>query len=462
MSKPTSIPQAPESEKVLLGTILIDNTKMAQTVDRLTPDDFYVPLLRHVYSAMIRLFDASKPIDPILIGDELEKEKRLESIGGVSVITNLSFGIPNIRDLTEHIKLVKDASDSRKLIRICESVIADTMSQEDTIEVLLERAETAIYSIRSGTEATKATHMSDEVGKAIELAKERATTGNVVIGIPTGFHDIDIRLQGLRPNQYIIMAARPSVGKTSLGLQMLQNIAIRCEQPTLIFSLEMAKSEMADRSICSEANIDSYLLRSGHLTHEQWDKANQVKARLEGGAPFFINDSPSVTVRTIRTEIRRINATLRKQGKKLEVVAVDHVGLMNNVMQKGGRSRENELSEISKNLKQIAREFELSLVALSQLNRQSEDRTDHRPTLRDLRDSGSLEQDADVVMLLYREDMFQKDPELHNNLAEVIIAKNRNGPTGPIKLYFTRKSTRFSDMSEPREESDFNIEDIVL
>lgn len=459
------LPSDPDAERITLGSILIDNGLMAQVPETLKPEDFYHPLHRRIFAAMLTLTDEGRPIDPILIGEVVNRESSLESAGGISVITNLTIGLPHFPHIGEYVKLIRDASDARKLIRECNRLASTALARDTPIDQLLEEAETAIYEIRSQVEAVQATPMAHEVGKAITSAQERAAAGTVVVGTPSGFTDIDNRLQGFRDGQYIIIAARPSIGKTSLVLRMLQNISTLAQEPTLLFSLEMAKEEMADRAVCSEANIDSYLLRSGHLSPEQWAQAAHVRSRLDEGSGFFINDSPFITTRTIRSELRRINSSLRKQGRRIKVLAVDHVGLMNNATEKRGRSREGEVSEISRHLKQIAREFNCVVIALSQLNRQSENRADHRPTIADLRESGSLEQDADIVMLLYREDAYQTDPTLHTNIAEVIIGKNRNGPTGPVKLHFTRKSTRFSDLAEASgftEHPMFGPSDILL
>lgn len=460
-----SLPSDAEAERVTLGSILLDNGAMSQIPETLQPEDFYNPLHRRIFAAMLTLTDEGRPIDPILIGEVLNREGTVEEMGGISTITNLTLGLPHFPNIAEYVKLVRDASDARKLIRECQRLVNATLARDVPIDELLEDAETSIYGIRSQAEAIQATSMAHEVSKAIVSAQERAAAGTVVVGIPSGFTDVDNRLQGFRDGQYIIIAARPSVGKTSLVLRMLQNISTQAQEPTLLFSLEMAKEEMADRAVCSEANIDSYLLRSGHLSPDQWDQAALVRSRLDEGSGFFINDSPFITTRTIRSELRRINSSLRKQGKRIKVLAVDHVGLMNNATEKRGRSREGEVSEISRHLKQIAREFDCVVIALSQLNRQSENRADHRPTIADLRESGSLEQDADIVMLLYREDVYQTDLTLHTNIAEVIIGKNRNGPTGPVKLHFTRKSTRFSDLSEAAgltEHPMFGHGDIIL
>lgn len=446
------MPSSPESESTILGAVILDNAIMGQIPEYLQPDDFYVPLNRMMFEVMRTLSDAGKPIDPILMAEEFRKMGILDAMGGTPAIMKTTFGLPHFSDVQEYIKVVKDHSNRRKLIRECNRIITEGLVLEQSIESLFEDAEHAIYNISSQTETVQAVLMSDEVGHAIQASKGRALAGSAIIGLPTGLTSLDNKLQGYRNKQYVIIAARPSIGKTSLVTRKLYKMATLYQAPCLLFSLEMAKTEIADRVITAEVNIDGSLLRSGHLSDEQWAEAEHVRSSLAEENGFFINDSPFITTRTIRSEVRRVNATLRKKGQRLKVIAIDHVGLMNNASEKRGRSREGEISEISRTLKQIAREFDCVVMVLSQLNRKSEERQDKRPTLSDLRESGSLEQDADIVLLLYREDAYQNDPSLHTNIAEVIIAKNRNGPTGNIKLHFNRKSTRFSDLSEAPEQ----------
>lgn len=445
------LPSSEESERVILGAVLLDNAVMAVAITRLKPEDFYSPLNRRVFSAMISLFDQSKQIDPILIGEELKKEGSFESIGGITTITNLTFGLPRFSDIEEYIKVVRNKATLRNIVRTCNRITSHALSEEEDAQVVLEQGESAIYALYDRDQTTAAVMMSTEVGLAIESAKKRSESGSMIIGIPCGFQKLDEQLQGYRPGQYIVTAARPSIGKTAIAVRRLYNIATQAKAPVFLFSIEMSKEEIADRIICAEVNLDSYALRAGNLTPEEWAKAEMVRQNLTEAAGFFINDNPICTTRTIRTELRRANSILRKKGQKIEFFVADHIGLMRNAVDKRGRTREGEVSDISKDLKAIAREFQCTGNALSQLNRQSENRADHRPMMSDLRESGSIEQDADVVELLYREDQYQSDPTLYTNIAEVIIGKNRNGPTGSVKMYFTRKSARFSDLSEPIE-----------
>lgn len=442
------LPSSDEAEKIILGAILIDNATITQTLGQIQADDFYSPTHKRIFAAMLTLFEEQKPIQPVLIGEELKRHDGLESIGGVSTIMSLMHGVPMGLELDDYIKLIKDTSCLRTLVRQCNSIISHALSLQDPLDDVLETAEAKLYSVREGTSGSEVIELSNEVGQSIVDAKERAASGSAMIGIPSGFVSVDNRLQGFRNGHQIIVAARPSVGKTALAVRIGYHTAVKHNIPTLLVELEMSREEIADRIICAEANIDSYLLRAGHLSESQWQDAEAIRQRLSDGSPFYIMDSPDTTVRSIRSEIRRLNTELTKRGReKIGLVIIDHIGLVSNEAEKKGRNREGEVSEISRNLKKMAKSFKIPILTLSQLNRQSEGRADHRPYLSDLRESGAIEQDADVVVLLYREDQYQTDPTVHNNMAEVIIAKNRNGPTGTVKLHFERKSARFADLA---------------
>lgn len=444
------LPSSDESERVILGGILLDNDVIVNAIEKVKPEDFYSPFHRRVYAAMISLFNQQKVIDPILIGEELKKEGSLETIGGISTITNLTFGLPHFTNISEYLQVVRDKASLRNLVRTCNAITQDALSESDTASNILERAESAMYHLIDNDMTAVSTQMSVEVAEAMEAAKLRAESGSILVGVSTGFTDLDLKLQGFREGQYVPVGARPSMGKTSFAVRSLYKAAL-AGNPVFLFSLEMSKEEIAERIICAETNIDTLLFRTGHLTKEQWVAVEGVRRNLTEAAGFFINDTPSVSTQFIRAEMRRANMMLRKQGKKLKLVCIDHIGLMSNEVDVRGRSRENEVSTISKTLKAIAREYQCTVMPLSQFNRQPENRADHRPNVSDFRESGSIEQDADVALLLYREDYYQTDPTLHNNIAEVIIGKNRNGPTGTVKLSFTRKSTKFADLSEISE-----------
>jgi replicative DNA helicase len=456
-----SLPNCEEAERVTLGSVLVDNSLITQLIGVLNPGDYYSPLNRRVYAAMVSLFDQSKPIDPILIIAEMKKDGSVDAFGGVSVIANLTLGLPHITSLDEYAKLIKSNSELRTLIRECNAISSEALEGDRDASELIEEAEQRIYKIRSGTSAISATTMAAEVGESIDRARLRASDPSVIDGIPTGLVEVDKRLKGFRPSQHIVLAARPSAGKTAITLRILYNAAVVYDNPALLFSLEMSKEEIADRIVCAEANIDTYAFRDGRLTEAEWRAVREVKERLDE-APLFINDSPFVTTRTIRIELRRVNAMLLKKGKQISLFATDHIGLLRNEENIRGRSREQEVADHSRNLKLIAREFDCTALTPTQMNRQVENRAGHEPVLSDLRDSGAIEQDADVVAFIHREDMYQQDTSAHTNIAKFIIAKNRNGPTGVAKLYFARKSTRFSDLSMIAEPTTPQRGDVII
>jgi replicative DNA helicase len=442
-----SMPHSEDAERTILGAVLIDNGLIGEAITTLKPEFFYNPLYRRIFTAMVALFDKSRNIDAILIGEEMKKESPIDSFGGIATITNLTLGLPRLGTLDDYVKLVKDNASIRSLIRECGLLTQTAMSGEMEATQLLDHAESAIYGLRSDEAHDKATLMADEVTKSIVEARKRYDAGSSIIGLPTGFRGLDEKLQGFRGGQQVLIAARPSIGKTAIATRILYHVGTRLRVPTLMFSLEMSKEEIADRIICAECNLDSRLFRSGYLNDQQWVETTNVAEGLQG-APVYINDDPYITLRKMRTEVRRINTELRKKGQRLGLVITDHVGLVEPENKRWNSNRENEVASVSRGQKKLAKEFDLVSMSLSQLNRQSETRADHRPTMADLRESGALEQDADIVALLYREDVYQKDASLYTNIAEVIVAKNRNGPTGPIKLHFERKSARFSDLAE--------------
>lgn len=441
------LPSSEESERTVLGALIVNNDLAPDVVGVLVPEDFYSPLTRVIYRAILELYDQARPLDPVLIADQINRTGDVKLVGGIASISSLIYGMPAMSSVDEYVKLIKDHSDARRLIMACNDVITEALEYDDTVDALLEKAETAIYAIRSKPDRYAATSIDSELAQSLQEARLRGETGSVVVGTPSGFTDLDFRLQGFKPQEMTVVAARPSVGKTAFTLAILHEVAVNYDEPVLLFSIEMSRRQVANRIVCAEAGLDSFLLRSGRLSEEQWQAADSVRGKLESTGNLFVSQNPLLTMRNVRSEIRRINTALSKRGKQLALVAVDHLGLMQSDGDRRGKSREREIAELSQGFKSVAREFDCSTLVLSQLNRQSENRSDHRPLLSDLRESGSIEQDADVVIMLYREDVYQNDPSLHTNIAEAIIAKNRDGPTGIVKLYFDKKSTRFKDLT---------------
>lgn len=432
------LPSSQDAEKVILGAILLDNDFISEVVGALDPDDFYTPFHRRVYTAMRVLFESSRTIDPILIGEELKKDGSTD--GGTSAITNLTFGLPFFSTIAEYIGVVKDKSLLRQLVRTSNSIIQEALSNEHDSDTVIEHAEEKIYSLTNKKDVGKLKPVKDALVQSVVEARERQQSGVTVAGVSTGLYDIDMILQGMKPGQLIIGASRPSVGKTALSLAIGK--AAAKVVPVAMFSLEMDSSEICERLICSDANVNSYAYRLGNLNSSQWDMVSmsaEMVGTYQGG--IYLDDSPTTSLTSIRANLRRLSYLLN--GQPIGLVMVDYIGLMSVLDPKA--PRENQVSQLSYGLKRIAREFNVPVLALSQLNRNSEARsnTKFRPTMSDLRESGAVEQDADVVLLLYREDMYIPDKAFHTNIAEVIVAKNRSGPTGVVKLQFSPETGSF-------------------
>ena len=432
------LPSSEDSERVILGAILLDNALITQAIEHLKPEDFYSPLNRRVYNAMIGLFEQSKQIDPVLIIEEMKKDGPVEAIGGISTIANLTFGLPHFSNLEEYVKVVKDKSVVRTLIRTCNQITSEALAEEDDAEIILDRAEQMVFALAEERTRKGFYHIEpvarDVLQKVTELAHGES---HALTGLATGFREFDAKTSGLQKTDLIIVAARPSMGKTALCLTIAQNAAVLEGAVVAVFSLEMSKEQLVMRMLSSEARIDAHRFRTGHLMREEW-------ARLAGGieslsrAKIFIDDTAGLSVLEMRAKARRLAA----EQKKLDLIVVDYLQLMS----AGGRneSRQQEVSKISRELKALAKELNVPVVALSQLSRAPEARNPPKPLMSDLRESGSIEQDADVVAFIYREDYYHETDE-NKGMAELIISKQRNGPTGTVKLAFLKEFTRFEN-----------------
>lgn len=432
------LPSSEESERAILGAILLDNSLISQAVEQLKPADFYSPLHRRIFAAMIALFEASKRIDPILIGEELKKEGSVDAIGGVSTITNLTFGLPHFSDLSAYIKVVRDKSVVRNLIRTCNEITGEALAEEDDAEVVLDHAEQMIFALadertRQGFSAVQP--VAETVLAKIQEYANRES--HALTGLATGFRELDEMTSGLQRGDLIIVAARPSMGKTALCLTLAQNAAIIENAVVGLFSLEMSKEQLVMRMMASEAKVNAHHLRTGFLGRDAWGRLAGAIETLSN-TKMFIDDTAGISVLEMRAKARRLAA---EQGR-LDLIVVDYLQLMGG--SKRTESRQQEVSQISRELKGLAKEMDVPVVALSQLSRAPEARNPPRPLMSDLRESGSIEQDADVVTFIYREDYYNATDE-NAGIAELIISKQRNGPTGTIKLAFLKEFTRFEN-----------------
>lgn len=438
------LPSSEESERAILGAILLDNGLITQAVEFLKPEDFYSPLHRRIFAAMVSLFDASQAIDPILIGEELKKDGSVESIGGIAAITNLTYGLPHFTDVKDYIRVVKEKSTLRSLIRACNQITSEALEEEEPAQIVLDRAEQAIFNLAEQKEREGFVHFQPVAERVFEKIQEFAKREtHALTGLATGFRDLDLITSGLQPSDLIIIAARPSMGKTALVLNIAQRAAVNEKAVVAIFSLEMSKEQLAMRMLSAQASIDARMLRTGSLSTKDWARLAEGIGVL-ADTNLHIDDTPGISVLEMRAKLRRLVV----EQKKLDLVIIDYLQLMGGGM---GRieNRQQEVSKISRDLKALAKEFNVPVIALSQLSRAPEARNPPKPMMSDLRESGSIEQDADVVAFIYRADYYSKDvdaiPEEEKNIAELIIAKQRNGPTDTIKLVFLKQFTRFED-----------------
>ena len=387
---------------------------------------------------MIALFEKGDRIDPILIGEELKKEGSIDSIGGVATITNLTYGLPHFSDIFDYTKVVKSKAMSRNLIKVCNQITSEALAEEDDAEVILDNAERMIFALADEKTRQGFSHIQPiaetVLAKVQEFAKRES---HALTGLSTGFRDLDEKTSGLQPTDLIIVAARPSMGKTALCLTLAQNAAILEKAVVAVFSLEMSKEQLVMRMLSSEARVDAHRFRTGYLTRDEWGRLAEAIGTLSN-AKIFIDDTAGISVLEMRAKTRRLFA----EQKKLDLIVVDYLQLMSGG--KRSESRQQEVSLISRELKGLAKEMNVPIVALSQLSRAPEARNPPRPMMSDLRESGSIEQDADVVAFIYREDYY-KPSEENAGIAELLIAKQRNGPTGTVKLAFLREFTRFEN-----------------
>lgn len=433
-----SLPSSLDSERVVLGAILVDNELASQAIELLRVDDFYSPLNKRIFRAIISLFEQGSTIDPILIAEELKKEGSIDAVGGITAITGLTYGLPPFSDIAHLAKVIRDKSMVRSLIKACNEIANSALSEEEEAREIIERAEQKIFALADEKARDGFSHIGPVAEKVLGKVQEfsRRET-NALTGLSTGFRDLDNKTSGLQRTDLFILAARPSMGKTALALTLAQNAAVLERAKVAVFSLEMSKEQLVMRMLSSEARVDAHRFRTGYLTREEWERLAGAIGTLSE-APLFIDDTPGISVLEMRAKLRRLSS----EKKGLDLVVVDYLQLMAG----SGRteSRQQEVSQISRDLKSLAKEFDVPIIALSQLSRAPEARNPPIPLMSDLRESGSIEQDADVVAFIYREEYY-KETEENKGIAELIISKQRNGPTGRMKLAFLREFTRFEN-----------------
>jgi replicative DNA helicase len=433
------LPHSADAERAILGAILLDNSFVNQAIELLRPDDFYVRAHQFVFRSMISLSERGSEINPILLGEELRREGVLEQTGGVAFISELTYGLPHFTNVAAYAKVVKGKSVLRQLVKVANKVTSEALEEEDEPEVILDHAEQMIFALADERTRQGFSHIKPVADHLLEKVQEMAGRPVMLTGLTSGFNDLDQKTSGLQPADLIIIAARPSMGKTAFCLNVAQNAAIKAGAVVGIFSLEMSKESLVMRMLSSEARVDAHRFRTGYLSRDEWARLAGALGTL-ADAKIFVDDTPGISVLEMRAKARRLAA----EQKRLDLIVVDYLQLMSGGARRT-ESRQQEVSQISRELKGLAKELNVPLIALSQLSRAAETRTDHRPQLSDLRESGAIEQDADVVGFIYREEYYNSTDE-NANKAEIIIAKQRNGPTGTVELAFIKEFTRFEDM----------------
>ncbi len=430
-------PQNIEAEQAVLGAIFLQPSSLTLASELLIPDDFYRAAHQKIYNAMLELSDKGEPVDIVTVTSELADANLLEEVGGVSYLSDLANSAPTAANIEYYGKIVEEKSILRRLIRTATTIAQDGYSREDEVEVLLNEAEKTIMEVAQRKNAGAFQNIKDVLVQTYDNIETLHDRKGDITGIPTGFAELDKMTAGFQRNDLIIVAARPSVGKTAFALNIAQNVATKTDENVAIFSLEMGADQLVMRMLCAEGNIDAQRLRTGSLTAEDWGKLTMAMGSLSNSG-IYIDDTPGIRVSEIRAKCRRL-----KQESGLGMVLIDYLQLI----QGSGRSdnRQQEVSEISRTLKELARELKVPVIALSQLSRGVEQRQDKRPMMSDIRESGSIEQDADIVAFLYRDDYYDKESE-NKNIIEIIIAKQRNGPVGTVSLAFVKEYNKFVNL----------------
>ena len=436
-------PQNVEAEQSILGGVLIENDALNTVIEFLEDGDFYREAHQKIFKSMIVLSEKNEPLDLITLTNELKKKKELEDIGGASYLAGLVESVPTAANIVYYAKIVKEKSILRKLISTATAIVTQSYQERKNLEDFLDEAEQAIFRISENQVRPAFYPIKEIVKESFKVIERLYEKKELITGVPSGFKDLDRKTAGFQNAELIIVAGRPSMGKTALCLNIAQHAAIATKIPTAIFSLEMSKEQLAIRMLCSEARVDSARLRSGFLSESDWPKLTMAAGALSD-APIFIDDSAAISVLELRAKARRLKA-----DRGLGLVIVDYLQLMRG--RSGAERREQEISEISRSLKALAKELNIPVIAISQLSRKAEDRPGRRPQLSDLRESGAIEQDADVIIFIYRDEVYNPDSD-QRGTAEVIIGKQRNGPTGKADLSFISEFTTFKDLFRGAED----------
>jgi len=440
-------PQNTDAEASLLGAILIDSDAIVRIADSINIEDFYDERHQRIYEAIKKLYEKHSPIDVLTLSNELKDNSFLDIVGGAAYLTELTNYVPTAAHVEHYAEIVSQKAIRRRLIKASQDITGMGFDESRSVQDLIEQAETQLFQVSQQHIKQDIASIEDILAESFERLDELHKDKGKIRGVPTGFKDLDNILAGLQRSDLIIIAARPSMGKTALTLNLAHNIATKSEQPVLIFALEMSKEQLVDRMLSMESGVDAWNIRTGNLSDADFEKIGQAMGTLSE-APIYIDDTPSITVSDLRTKARR-----EQHQRQLGCIMVDYLQLMSGGARFGGsENRVQEISEISRGLKAIARELNVPVIALSQLSRSVESRSPQIPQLADLRESGSIEQDADVVAFIYREDYYNPDTD-RKNITDILIKKHRNGPTGNIELYFDKERQRFKSLDKRQASS---------
>ncbi|MBU0481924.1 MAG: replicative DNA helicase [Proteobacteria bacterium] len=433
-------PQNIEAEQCVLGSILLQQGTMVRAVESLSAEDFYRPEHKLIFSAMLKLFDRTEPQDLVTISNILRDENNLDKVGGPGYLAELTDIVPVAANISYYAKIVRTKSILRQLISTTTSIAGRCYEEQDDIDLLLDETEQTIFEISRAKSSQSFYQINSVVNDAFKMIEKLSERKEMITGVPSGFDDFDRMTAGLQPSDLIILAGRPSMGKTALAMNMVQNAAILNKVPVGVFSLEMSKEQLGMRMLCSISRVDSHNLRTGHVKDSDWPKLARATGILSE-APVYIDDTPAITVLEIRAKARRM-----KTEHDIGLIVVDYLQLMRG--RASTERREQEISEISRSLKAMAKELQVPVIALSQLNRSLENRPNKRPQLSDLRESGAIEQDADLICFIYRDEVYNKAEDNPNRgVAELILGKQRNGPTGTVRLAFLDHITTFENLA---------------
>lgn len=432
-----------EAEQAIIGSMLTDKDAVIAAVEVLQEQDFYREDNKIIYSAILNLYNRAEPIDIITLKSELKSMGKFEAVGGLEYIVQLPDKVPTTSNVEQYIKIVEEKSMLRALIKTADELITLGYDPTQEVEQVIDTAEKKIFQVMQKKNQKGYSSIKDILVDTFTQLEKLYNQKESITGVPTGFVDLDYRTSGLHNSDLILVAARPAMGKSAFALNIATNAAVRAKVPVAIFSLEMSKEQMTNRILCSEAMVDSAKVRTGKIDDDEWAKLAATSGELSETG-IYIDDTPGISIMEIRAKCRKM-----KLEKNIGLVVIDYLQLVQGSNKKGG-SREQEIAEISRSLKILAKEIDVPVIALSQLSRAPEQRIDHRPMLSDLRESGSIEQDADIVMFLYRDDYYNEDTE-KKNIAEVIIAKHRSGATGTVELLWLANYTKFANIERYRE-----------